>query len=281
VDDNVHAISQDIKEVAFMQKHGEIYRWLSPSDPSTNFNKALQQRQEGTGLWLMESSPFTKWHSQQNSFLWLHGIPGCGKTILSSTIIKHLVDTHPDQLLLYFYFDFTDAGKQTLDNAIRSLISQLYHKRKDTQKLLDSLFSSCDNGRSQPTCESLCKVFLQMINQTEEIYIILDALDECRTRKGPLSEGLLAWIQSLSDLKQRNVHLLVTSRPEHDIELVLRKLAEGEERIVPIQSDLIEKDIRRYVCTRVREGKGLERWQSRPDVLNEIEVQLMKKANGM
>jgi Cdc6-like AAA superfamily ATPase len=281
VDDNVHAISQDIKEVAFMQKHGEIYRWLSPSDPSTNFNKALQQRQEGTGLWLLESSPFTKWHSQQNSFLWLHGIPGCGKTILSSTIIKHLVDTHPDQLLLYFYFDFTDAGKQTLDNAIRSLISQLYHKRKDTQKLLDSLFSSCDNGRSQPTCESLCKVFLQMINQTEEIYIILDALDECRTRKGPLSEGLLAWIQSLSDLKQRNVHLLVTSRPEHDIELVLRKLAEDEERIVPIQSDLIEKDIRRYVCTRVREGKGLERWQSRPDVLNEIEVQLMKKANGM
>jgi hypothetical protein len=36
-----------------------------------------------------------------------------------------------------------------------------------------------------------------MINQAQEIYIVLDALDECRTRKGPLSEGLLAWIQSL------------------------------------------------------------------------------------
>jgi Cdc6-like AAA superfamily ATPase len=270
-----------MKEVAFTQKHGEIYRWLSPSDPSTNFNKALQQRQEGTGLWLLQNSQFKKWHSQRHSFLWLYGIPGCGKTILSSTIIKHLADTHPDQLLLYFYFDFTDAGKQTLDNVIRSLISQLYHKRKDTQKLLDSLYSSCNNGRSQPTCESLCKVFLQMINQAQEIYIVLDAIDECRTRKGPLSEGLLAWIQSISDLEQRNVHLLVTSRPEHDIELVLRNLTLSEEDILPIESKLIDEDIRTYVHTRVRQGNGLRRWQSQPDVLDEIETQLMEKANGM
>jgi Cdc6-like AAA superfamily ATPase len=241
----------------------------------------LAQRQEGTGLWLLQSRPFTKWHSQQNSFLWLHGIPGCGKTILSSTIIEHLVDTHPDQLLLYFYFDFTDAGKQTLDNVIWSLISQLYHKRKDTQKLLDSLFSSCDNGRRQPTCESLCKVFLQMIEEVKEVYIVLDALDECSTRKGPSSEGLLLWIQSLSEQKQGNVRLLVTSRPEHDIELVFRNQAQSKEDIVPLRSDLIHGDIRSYVHTRVREGDGLKRWQSQPDVLNDIETQLMEKANGM
>jgi Cdc6-like AAA superfamily ATPase len=271
-----------MKEVAFTQKHGEIYRWLSPSDPSTNFNKALQQRQEGTGLWFLQSGLFKKWHRQQHSFLWLHGIPGCGKTILSSTVIKHLVDTHPNQLLLYFYFDFTDASKQTLENVIRSLISQLYHKRKNTQKSLDFLFSSCkEDGNRQPSCESLCKVFLQMIDQAQEIYIVLDALDECRTRKGPLSEGLLAWIQNLLDLEQRNVHLLVTSRPEHDIELVLRKLVQSDEDIVPIQSNLIEDDIRSYVHTRVRMGNGLKRWRSRLDVLDEIQRVLMEKAQGM
>jgi Cdc6-like AAA superfamily ATPase len=281
VNTTVNEISSRTKDVASLQKQDAIHKWLLPPDPSTNFNKALRQRQEGTGLWLLQHSLFEKWHRQQHSFLWLHGIPGCGKTILSSTIIKHLVDTHHDQLLLYFYFDFTDAGKQTLDNVLRSLISQHYNKSKDTQKLFDSLFSSCGNGRSQPTCESLCKVFLQMINQAKEIYIVLDALDECRTRKGSFSEGLLAWIQSLLDLKQRNVHLLVTSRPEHDIELVLRKLVPSDEDVVPIQGDLIEDDIRSYVHTRVRTGDGLKRWQSQPDVLNEIETQLMKKANGM
>jgi Cdc6-like AAA superfamily ATPase len=274
-------MSQEIREVASVQRHEKIHQWLSPSDPSTNFNKALQQRQEGTGLWFLQSTLFEKWHRQQHSFLWLYGIPGCGKTILSSTIIKHLVDTHPDQLLLYFYFDFTDTGKQTLNNVIRSLISQLYHKRKDAENLLDSLFSSCNNGQSQPTLESLCKVFLEMIDQVQGIYIVLDALDECRIRKGSRSEGLLAWIQSLSDLKQRNIHLLVTSRPEHDIELVLRKLAQSDEDIVPIQSDLIEDDIRSYVHTRVKTGEGLKRWRSRTDVLDEIEKVLMEKAQGM
>jgi Cdc6-like AAA superfamily ATPase len=258
-----------------------IEKWLSSPDPSTNYNKALQQRQKGTGVWLLNSSPFQRWQTQQHSFLWLHGIPGCGKTILSSTIVDYLEKTYPDQLLLYFYFDFTDAGNQTLDNVIRSLISQLYDKRKDTQKLLDSLFSSCDNRRRQPTSESLCKVFLQMINQAQETYIVLDALDECRTRKGPLSEVLLAWIQSLLDHKQGNVHLLVTSRPEHDIELVLRKLAQSKEDIVQIQSDLIKDDIRSYVHTRVRTGDGLKRWRLRPDVLDEIQRVLMEKAQGM
>jgi hypothetical protein len=267
--------------MVFTQKHGEIYRWLSPSDPSTNFNKALQQRQEGTGLWFLQSSQFQKWQTERQSFLWLHGIPGCGKTILSSTIIEHLVDTHRNQLLLYFYFDFTDAGKQALDNVIRSLISQLYEKRKETQKLLDSVFSSCDNGRRQPTSESLCKVFLQMIEEVNEVYMIFDALDECRTRKGPQSEGLLAWIQSLLDLQQRSVHLLVTSRPEHDIKLVLCKLAQSDEDIVPIQSDLIKDDIRSYVHTRIRTSDELKRWQSRPDVLDEVQKVLMEKAQGM
>jgi Cdc6-like AAA superfamily ATPase len=281
VNTTVNEISSRTKNVASLQKQDAMHKWLSPPDPSTNYNKALQQRQKGTGLWLLQSSLFQKWHRQQHSFLWLYGIPGCGKTILSSTIIEHLMDTHPDQLLLYFYFDFTDASKQTFDNVLRSLISQLYHKRKDTQKLLDSLFSSCGNGRSQPTCESLCKVFLQMINQTEEIYIVLDALDECRTRKGPLSEGLLAWIQSLQNLEQRNVHLLVTSRPEHDIEQVLREVAQSDRDIVPLQSDLIKDDIRSYVHTRVRKSDGLKRWRKLPDVLDEIERVLMEKAQGM
>jgi Cdc6-like AAA superfamily ATPase len=281
VNEKMCAISHAVEDVASAQNQEVIRRWLSPSDPSTNYNKALHQRQKGTGLWLLQSGLFKKWQTERQSFLWLHGIPGCGKTILSSTVIEDLKSNFPAQSLLYFYFDFTDVDKQTLDNLIRSLISQLYDKRKDTQKLLDSLFSSCDNGRCQPTCESLCKVFLQMINHVEEVYLVLDALDECRTRKGSPSEGLLAWILSLRGLEQRNVHLLVTSRPEHDIELVLRKLAQSDEDIVQIQSDLIKADIRSYVQARVRTGDGLVRWRSHPDVLDEIERVLMEKAEGM
>jgi hypothetical protein len=264
--------------LGFEQKREKIERWLSPPDPSTNYNRALQQRQESTGLWFFQTDAFTKWKERRNSFLWLHGIPGCGKTILSSTIIKDL--TVPRQSLLYFYFDFNDTGKQTLESMVRSLINQLYFKCGDTSKELDSLFSSCEEGRRQPSCESLCKAFWHMIEQVKEVWIVLDALDECRTRKGLPTEGLLSWIRYLLSLEQRNVHLLVTSRPEQDIKSIVSKFAHNDD-IVPIQSDLITNDIHAYVRTRVREREGLKRWRSQPEVQDEIEIRLMGEANGM
>lgn len=83
-----------------------------------------------------------------------------------------------------------------------------------------------------------------------------------------------------STLGAEECHLLVTSRKEHDIELVLSDLAHNED-IVPLQSDLVSDDIRRYINTKVREGDGLKRWRSHPDILDEIETRLMEKANGM
>lgn len=279
VERDILEVGHNIQDLVSESRKDKIYTWLPPPDPSTNYNKAVQQRQEGTGLWLMRSNQFCLWLTKQNSFLWLYGIPGCGKTILSSTIIDYVEKTYPDQLLLYFYFDFNDSSKQTLGNVVLSLIFQLYSKCKDTQGLLESFISACEVTQKTPTPAKLCEVFFQMIAQTKEVYIILDALDECVTRKGP--EGLLSWIQRLLRWKEKNVHLLVTSRPEHDIVLELRNLTQGDENMVNLKSDLINNDIRSYIHNRVREDNGLTRWKSRPDVLDEVEMRLMEKANGM
>lgn len=245
-----------------------------------NYKKALEQRQEGSGLWFLQNDMFAKWKTRQNSFLWLYGIPGCGKTILSSTIIEDLGRAPFRQPLLYFYFDFNDTAKQTLESMVRSLIDQLCYRCDDAWKQLDSLFSSCQDGRRQPTCELLCMVLLHMIEQIKEVWIILDALDECRERKGPPTEGLLSWIKDFLSSEQRNVHLLTTSRPEQDIMSRLNKfIYDGD--TIPIQSDLITNDIRAYVRKRVREDEGFKRWQDRSDVQDEMETRLMEKADGM
>ncbi|PZC88567.1 vegetative incompatibility protein HET-E-1, partial [Pyrenophora tritici-repentis] len=78
--------SQDQEE-----KLSKIRSWLSAPDPSTNYHKAHKQRQAETGVWLLEGEQFTTWKESAASRLWLYGIPGCGKTILSSTIIEHLL----------------------------------------------------------------------------------------------------------------------------------------------------------------------------------------------
>ena len=119
-----------------------------------------------------------------------------------------------------------------------------------------------------------------MIEQVKEVWLVLDALDECCTRGGPSTEGLLAWIREVLSSEQRNVHLLVTSRPEQDIKSGISEFVHNDD-IVPIQSSLITDDIRAYVRTRVREDNGLKRWRSQPQAQNEIETQLMERADGM
>jgi len=270
-----------VTNLAADHRRGKMESWLSPPDPSENYNKALKQRHKHSGLWFLQSETFTKWNKRRNSFLWLYGIPGCGKTILSSAIIKTLdCMLLPSQPLLYFYFDFNDSRKQELDSMVRSLIIQLYSKLGNTSKELDSLITSHGNGCRQPSLESLCGAFLQMIDQVEEVWIVLDALDECITRRGSPTEGVVSWIREVLNSEQRNVHLLVTSRPEQDIESGIIDFTHRDE-IVPIQSSLISEDIRAYIHTRVREDNRLKRWRSQPEVQNEIETRLMEKADGM
>jgi predicted ATPase len=111
-------------------------------------NAAKEKRQEGTGNWFITSTAFLEWKLGLRRHLWLHGLAGCGKTVLTSTILDHLHDARPGSCVcLDFLFDFRDQDKQHLDNLLRSLAFQLYSQCADTRKDLDSLFNSCDDGR--------------------------------------------------------------------------------------------------------------------------------------
>lgn len=213
----------------------------------------------------------TQWKEQQNSFRWLQGKSGSGKTILSTTIIEHLISQ--DKALLYFYFTFTDPAKQTFDGMIRSLVSQLSHKDPKASQLLNTLHSTCDDGRKQPESETLSNTLIQMINEVQEVWIVLDALDECDSER----DVLLQWLQDVLNSDHRNVHLLVTSQPEHGIELGLKKFSKDSDT-VSITNNLIAEDIRAYIRHRLSndQNSGIVRsYQA------EIEKQLVDRADGM
>lgn len=268
-----------VQELNRREVEGKVERWLKAPDVSTNHNNATSQRMEDSGLWFLQHDRFVEWKQKRNSFLLLSGFAGCGKTILGSTIINHL-QISVESRLLYFYFDFNDTDKQTLDNMLRSLIHQLAHKQDAALKDLESLFSTHRNGRSQPSREELCTVFIQMIKQCDEVWIVLDALDECSTRKGHQTEGLLSWMKDLVMSRPTNIHMIVTSRLQGDIESEIPRWA-GRQAIFSIQNDSALDDIRQYVRRRVLQGEGFRRWHSRPDVQKEIESRLMEKADGM
>jgi Cdc6-like AAA superfamily ATPase len=250
----------------------EIRRWLSAPDPSINYQKARKLRESDTGLWLLESEVYSKWKRNASSFAWLYGIPGCGKTILSSTVTQDIIydcASDPGKVVAYFYFDFTDENKQKPD------ISQLSEQRIKMPLALEKLFSSFDKGNRQPSSDALMIVLQQMLQEFPQSYVVLDALDECTDRG-----ELMRILEQMAGWQLETLRVLITSRKERDIESSLENIVNGE-YIICLQSQVVDKDIQLYVRQRLSNDKGLGKWRKDADMKREIEMTMMKGSRGM
>ncbi len=160
----------------------EIRQWLSPPDPFPDYQKALKQRHNHTGGWLVESERFVKWKTDSSSVLWLFGIPGCGKTILSSTVIENITQecyADSSKAVAFYYFKFNDSLKQVPELMIKSLICQLLQRCSKMPGAVESMFCAHERGRRQPTLDALLEALRELIQGLPISYVVLDALDEC------------------------------------------------------------------------------------------------------
>ncbi|PSN64889.1 HET-domain-containing protein [Corynespora cassiicola Philippines] len=260
------------------ERLGRICSWLSAPDPSANYHKAHKQRQAETGLWLLESAKFAEWKERAASQLWLYGIPGCGKTILSSTVVENLLQYgHDDTEIVtaYFYFDFNDTQKQDPELMLRSLLCQLLRRAVVIPKGVDALFLSCENGQQKPSSHALLQVTKEAAQEFTHVYVVLDALDECTQRS-----ELMDMLETVVGWQLDNLHLLMTSRKERDIESSLEEYIRDEDTVC-LQRDVVDQDIQRYVQQRLRVDKDLAKWNKDAVVRQKIEATLMGGARGM
>jgi len=267
-----------------------IHKWLDAPDPSSNHVVALGKREVTTGSWFIGGSAFAKWKESPNSILWLHSIPGGGKTILSSTIIQACHEhcnsqrnsnkeqkVAPIWAVAYFYFDFADTLKQDYSKMLRSLIKQLSEQLRYTSDALEKLFNDSTTGSGQtPTDEILLQTLGQIVDEFDQVYIVIDALDECVQRL-PLLDGISEMHEGWG---HDVLHLLVTSRYEHDIISEFEVLIEPTEEI-HIHKNFIEADIRAYIYSRLQSDRRLKRWQKDTQVQLTIATTLTQKADGM
>ena len=114
-----------------------------------------------------------------------------------------------------------------------------------------------------------------IIQEFPELYIVLDALDECTDRT-----ELMDMLERIIGLKLEGSHILVTSRKERDIEISLGTVADLQ-NIICLQNKLVDRDIRTYVRQRLSDDQSLNKWQKDPDIRHEIDIALTKGACGM
>lgn len=114
----------------------------------------------------------------------------------------------------------------------------------------------------------------------EPTYIIMDALDECpvasTTPPSPRDE-VLEFVEELVGLHLPNLHICVTSRPEHDIRVVLEPLTKIP---VSLHDESGQKeDIANYVAFFVDSNRWMKKWRKEDKDL--VIKTLSEKASGM
>jgi hypothetical protein len=62
------------------QLQKDARNWISPPDPSKNYNIACKVYQTGTGLWFFQGGVFSEW-SSKGKLLWIHGKRACTSLI--------------------------------------------------------------------------------------------------------------------------------------------------------------------------------------------------------
>ena len=78
-----------------------LLRWLSPPDPSTNYNIARKAHHNGTAEWFFRGSIFNQWKSTA-SFLWVHG----KRALLSALTKRQLLIVSIHQQNHNFLYNF-------------------------------------------------------------------------------------------------------------------------------------------------------------------------------
>ena len=183
--------------------------------------------------------------------------------------------------MAYFYFDFRDVNKQKLHNLLPSLLIQLSARSDIRCDILSRLYSSYDRGVRKPSDRAMIDCLKEMLTLEAEgpTYIIMDAIDECpitSTIPSPREE-VLELVEELVGLHLPNVHICVTSRPEHDIQGVLGHLTSHP---VSLHDETGQQlDIANYVTSFVQSDRRIRRWREEDKDL--VIKTLSEKADGM
>ena len=183
--------------------------------------------------------------------------------------------------MAYFYFDFRDVDKQKLGDLLSSLLIQLSAWSDPCCDILSRLYFAHNRGVQKPSDPAMIQCLKEMLTLEAQgpTFIIMDALDECpitSTIPSPREE-VLDLVDELVGLHLPNVHICVTSRPEHDIQAVFKDLTQ---RAVSLHDESgQQEDIVDYVTSFVRSDRKVRRWRDE-DKLLVIKI-LSEKADGM
>lgn len=258
--------------------HSMFEDWFSIPDTSIDHRKIYSKRHTRTCLWLLESHCFLQWLSRDNSFLWLHGAAGCGKSVICSTAIQYTFsqwNMMPNMGIAFFYFSSSEESKQGTLAMVSSLLLQL-DKQNRPMKFEHDISLSCYE-RFQPDTppeDELLQCLQAIIRRFQYgAYIFLDGLDE--NLFGKKQAGVLATLEKMRRWNLPNLHILATSCNKSDIRASIKPSFHEE---VAFESQAAKLNIGNFISSQLNNNIELQKWKGYQDTIQQV---LTKSSQGM
>ncbi|KAI4087719.1 MAG: hypothetical protein LQ344_006605 [Seirophora lacunosa] len=246
---NAFRASGDMRSLSVQNdEQMRMLQWLSNDDPSISHNRAVQKKQQGSGQCRLRKD--------------------------DSMALQEVLEAEVSSTVAYWYFDFNSSPSLSVSNMLRSLIKQLCIGETILPSTVQDMCAKFRASGHQPNTNTLLTTLLSAIDGIrKKTFLVLDALDEY-----PESgrRDLLAAVKLLRESEHDDIHVLVTSRSEYDIEHILTPFATQK---ISIHGLGVDDDIRTHVRASLAEDVRFCRLS--PSVKENIETRLVSGARGM
>ncbi|KAJ7444032.1 ankyrin repeat-containing domain protein [Mycena latifolia] len=258
------------KEKEILMEEKQILDWITSLNFFQRQADVFRAWQPGTGEWLLSDATFKNWTLGSRGVLWCRGIPGAGKTVLTSVVVNYLRAQFPnnDTAVACIYLNHKERDVQTPENLLASVWKQLivdnslppaahdlykHHRLRDTRPSLTEVFDILQSAMAKHS----------------KVYIIVDALDEY-----PEDQRNIL-LEHLSMLLGPTTSLMMTSRPHVTLDDLFPDVS-------GLEIKAMEDDIRQYVDKQIQKSPRLSKHvKTRPELHDEIKSQISSNADGM
>lgn len=204
--------------------------------------------------------------------------------VAASSSVVHDIQADVDAniaSLAYFYCDFRDHKKQSVDGFLSSALIQFCAQSEPCCDILSNVYSTHGCGSRRPSAETMTRCLMDMLKclVQEPTYIVVDALDECPGTPGLPSPRatLLGLLRELINLHIPNLHICILSHLDPEMEFVLSPLA--PRRVCLHEESGHSQDIIRYLRWMLSTHPRMKGWKAsdKEVVINT----LFRKAEGV
>jgi hypothetical protein len=212
-------------EVEWNEDERKCQQLLSALDYQ-GYKERNPSRIEGTCQWFLKHPNFEVWQrSNVSSLLWVSADPGCGKSVLSKSLVDIDLKVTPFRTTCYFFFKDDNEMQKSPTNALSALLHQLFSQKKFLIRHAIPAYQSHGPNLTRKFYE-LWGILIKAANDPKagEVVCVLDALDECGGSGQKQIITALNNFYNVSEKTPSKLKFLVTSRSYLDIERQFKEL---------------------------------------------------------